>query len=45
MLGIIGVLISAFIGYWIIRTAVFGGMRDFEKWRREQNGSQQDEQP
>jgi len=35
--GIISLLISAFIAYWIIRWAVFGGMKDFEKWKRERD--------
>ena len=34
--GFIGLIISAFIGYWIIRFAVSGGMRDFERRKREQ---------
>lgn len=31
-------LIGGFIVYWIIRSAVFGGMRDFDKWKHEQYG-------
>jgi hypothetical protein len=34
---IIGLLISVFIAYWIIRRAVFGGMRDFEKRKRDRD--------
>jgi hypothetical protein len=41
---IIGLLIGAYIAYWIIRWAVFGGMRDFEKWKRKQDAGQYDEQ-
>jgi hypothetical protein len=32
-------LIGGFIVYWIIRSAVFGGMRDFEKWKHKQYGA------
>ncbi len=42
-MGIIGLLIGAFIAYWIIRTAVFAGMRDFEKWKRKQNADRYDQ--
>ena len=41
---VIGLLISAFIAYWIIRWAVFGAMRDFEKWKRKRDGDQYDKQ-
>jgi len=40
---IIGLLIGAYIAYWIIRWAVFGGMRDFEKWKRKQDADQNDQ--
>jgi hypothetical protein len=36
-------LIGGFILYLIIRSAVFGGMRDFEKWKRKQDGDQYDQ--
>ena len=39
--GFIGLLIGAYVAYWIIRWAVFGGMRDFEKWKRKRDGDQQ----
>jgi len=29
--------ISAYILYWVIRSAVSGGMKDFERWKREQD--------
>jgi hypothetical protein len=35
---IIILLISAFITYWIIRWAVSGGMKDFDKWKRNGDG-------
>jgi hypothetical protein len=35
-------LIVGFIVYWIIRTAVFGGMRDFEQWKHKQYGASDD---
>jgi uncharacterized membrane protein YdjX (TVP38/TMEM64 family) len=41
--GIIGLLIGALIAYWIIRRAVFGGMRDFEKWKRKWDGGKYDQ--
>ena len=31
------VVVGAFITYWLIRSAVFRGMKDFEKWKRDQN--------
>lgn len=31
-------LIGGFIVYWIIRAAVFGGMRDLEQWKQKQYG-------
>jgi hypothetical protein len=34
---IIVFLIGTFITYWIIRKAVSGGMRDFERWKRERD--------
>jgi hypothetical protein len=37
-------LIGGFIVYWIIRSAVFGGMRDFEKWKHNQYGASDDGQ-
>ena len=41
--GFISLLIGAYIAYWIIRWAVFGGMRDFEKWKGKRDGDQQDQ--
>jgi hypothetical protein len=41
-------LVGGFILYLIIRSAVFGGMRDFEKWKHEQYDASDDydyEQP
>ena len=32
----IGSVVSLIILYWIIRTAISGGMKDFERWKREQ---------
>ncbi len=31
-------VIGGCIVYWIIRSAVFGAMRDFEKWKYKQYG-------
>jgi hypothetical protein len=36
--GIIGLIISVFASYWVIRWAVFGGMVDFEKWKNKRDG-------
>jgi hypothetical protein len=41
--GIIVFLIGAFITYCIIRWAVFGGMRDFEKWKRQRDHNWNDQ--
>ena len=39
-------LIGGFIVYWIIRAAVFGGMRDFEQWKGKRYGASDNyEQP
>jgi hypothetical protein len=35
-------LIGGFIVYWIIRAAVFGGMRDFEQWKHKHYGASDD---
>jgi hypothetical protein len=35
---LIGFLIGACLAYWIIRNAVYGAMRDFEKWKRKRYG-------
>ena len=35
---LIGFLIGAYLAYWIIRNAVYGAMRDFEKWKRKRYG-------
>jgi hypothetical protein len=35
--GIIIFAIGAYILHWIIRTAISGGMKDFERWKREQD--------
>jgi hypothetical protein len=34
--GLIFLLIGAMIAYWIIRCAVFDGMKAFEQWKRKQ---------
>ena len=38
---LIGMLLSFAVGacilHWIIRTAISGGMKDFERWKREQD--------
>ena len=38
---LIGMILSLVIGgyvlHWIIRTAISGGMKDFERWKREQD--------
>jgi hypothetical protein len=36
LLGLVGFVIGVLILHWIIRTAVSGGMKDFERWKREQ---------
>ena len=33
---VIGVVVQVVVLHWIIRTAVSGGMKDFERWKREQ---------
>lgn len=43
MFGIIGLIISVFASYWVIRWAVFGGMVDFEKWKNKRDADR-DEQ-
>jgi len=35
---LIGLLIGAFVGYWVIRGAVGGALRDFEVWKRKRYG-------
>jgi hypothetical protein len=35
-------LVVGFVVYWIIRAAVFGGMRDFEQWKHKQYGASDD---
>ena len=35
--GILIFAIGACILHWIIRTAISGGMKDFERWKREQD--------
>jgi hypothetical protein len=34
----ISFLVGAWVAYWVIRYAVSGGMKDFEKWKRKQYG-------
>jgi hypothetical protein len=41
--GIVGIVISAFIAYWVIRWGVCGGMRDFEKWQRKRDRERYDQ--
>jgi hypothetical protein len=36
MFVVLAYVIGAVILHWIIRTAVSGGMKDFERWKREQ---------
>jgi len=36
--------LGACVLHWIIRTAVSGGMKDFERWKREEE-TQREEQP
>lgn len=41
-------VIGAFVLHWIIRTAVSGGMKDFERWKRKwyiESDDQGDERP
>jgi len=37
-------VVGAFVLHWIIRTAVSGGMKDFERWKGEVQ-TQPDKQP
>ena len=30
-------IIGAYVMHWIIRTAISGAMKDFEKWKRERD--------
>lgn len=34
---LIFIVIGAFVLHWTIRTAISGGMKDFERWKREQD--------
>jgi len=39
---LIGFLIGAFVVYWIIRNAVYGGMKDYEQWKHKRYGASDD---
>jgi hypothetical protein len=34
---ILSFVVGSYILYWIIRTAISNGMKDFERWKREQD--------
>jgi len=34
---IVCLIIGGYILHWIIRTAISGGMKDFERWKSEQD--------
>ena len=41
-MGFIVFVIGALVVYWIIRNAIFGAMRDFERWKRRRYGDPDD---
>jgi hypothetical protein len=41
---VVFLIIGAFITYWIIRKAVFGGMRDFEVWKLDRDAEVDEQQ-